>query len=535
MLTRPVSRMTGLIVMMSVVVAGSFGQPSAEAGTLLQGTKSVSASRHLRADTQDCAVQSILPAYFYPGATWQTALATATSSSTIVVNPDSGPGSSFDPQYAQVIREARSKGVQLLGYIDTNFATVPLTTINQEIGDYQTWYGITGIYFDESSSGAVQLAYYQQATAAVRATEKDAVVMLNPGTYPDQSYMSLGDLINVFEQPYSAFVNDPPPQWVYDYPANMFSSQVSAVPGGDLPAAISLAEARHSGYIYLTDNADTSTLYEQLPTYWTTELQDIEASCASAGSDRFGYWLVASDGGIFSYGDATYYGSTGAIHLNKPVVGMASTPDGGGYWLVASDGGIFSFGDATYYGSTGAIHLNKPIVGMASTPDGGGYWLVASDGGIFSYGDATYYGSTGAIHLNKPIVGMASTPDGGGYWLVASDGGIFSFGDATFYGSTGAIHLNKPIVGMASTPDGGGYWLVASDGGIFSYGDATYYGSTGAIHLNKPVVGMASTPDGGGYWLVASDGGIFSYGDATYYGSTSDASLNSPVVAVSSR
>jgi hypothetical protein len=114
---------------------------------------------------------------------------------------------------------------------------------------------------------------------------------------------------------------------------------------------------------------------------------------------------------------------------------MAVTPDGGGYWLVASDGGIFAFGDAQFYGSTGAIHLNKPIVGMAVTPDGGGYWLVASDGGIFAFGDAQFYGSTGAIHLNRPIVGMTAMPDGRGYWLAASDGGIFAFGDAPFEGS----------------------------------------------------------------------------------------------------
>ena len=62
---------------------------------------------------------------------------------------------------------------------------------------------------------------------------------------------------------------------------------------------------------------------------------------------------------------------------------------------MASDGGIFSYGDAKFFGSTGAIHLNQPIVGMAATPDGGGYWLVASDGGIFSYGDAKFFGSTG--------------------------------------------------------------------------------------------------------------------------------------------
>jgi hypothetical protein len=210
---------------------------------------------------------------------------------------------------------------------------------------------------------------------------------------------------------------------------------------------------------------------------------------------------------------AQFYGSTGALSLNKPIVGMAATPDSGGYWLVAADGGIFNYGDARFYGSTGALNLNKPIVGMASTPDGKGYWLVASDGGIFNYGDAQFYGSTGALNLNKPIVGMASTPDGKGYWLVASDGGIFNFGDAQFYGSTGALNLNKPIVGMASSSDGKGYWLVASDGGIFNFGDALFNGSTGAIHLNKPIVGMAAAPVG--YWLVASDGGIFSLVDSS--------------------
>ena len=79
-----------------------------------------------------------------------------------------------------------------------------------------------------------------------------------------------------------------------------------------------------------------------------------------------------------------------------------------GYWFVASDGGIFSFGDAKFFGSMGAKPLNKPIVGMAATPDGKGYWFVASDGGIFSFGDAHFFGSMGAKPLNKPIVGMAS-------------------------------------------------------------------------------------------------------------------------------
>jgi hypothetical protein len=74
---------------------------------------------------------------------------------------------------------------------------------------------------------------------------------------------------------------------------------------------------------------------------------------------------------------------------------------------VASDGGIFNYGDAHFYGSTGSLVLNKPVVGMAASPSGKGYWLVASDGGIFNYGDAPFQGSAGSLHLNAPVVGMA--------------------------------------------------------------------------------------------------------------------------------
>jgi ribosomal protein L24E len=246
------------------------------------------------------------------------------------------------------------------------------------------------------------------------------------------------------------------------------------------------------------------------------------------GADAGGYWLVGDDGGIFSF-NAPFAGSTGAIKLNKPIVGMAADPDHKGYWFVASDGGIFAF-DANFFGSTGAISLNKPIVGMTPTPSGQGYWLVASDGGIFAFGDAGFFGSTGAIALNKPIVGMASTPTGQGYWLVASDGGIFAFGDAKFFGSTGAMTLSQPIVGMASTGTGGGYWFVAADGGIFSFGDAKFYGA--AVGSSFPVVGIAAAKDGLGYSIVRADGSVVNRGSAPLAGSLVGNTPARPIVGI---
>jgi len=149
--------------------------------------------------------------------------------------------------------------------------------------------------------------------------------------------------------------------------------------------------------------------------------------------------------------------------VSAPIVGMAATPNGGGYWLVGADGGVYSFGDAQFYGSTysdgltglgGAHPLGGPIVGMAATPNGGGYWLVGADGGVYSFGDASYEGNTytqgftglgGSRPLAQPVVALGGDGASNGYWLVGADGGVFSFGSASFHGSVPQITPPAPV------------------------------------------------------------------------------------------
>ena len=245
------------------------------------------------------------------------------------------------------------------------------------------------------------------------------------------------------------------------------------------------------------------------------------------------YRMVASDGGIFDFGQSKFYGSTGAMKLNQPIVATASTGDQKGYFELAADGGIFTWGDAKYWGSEGGKKISAPIIGMLNDPFNGGYVLFGADGAAYPFGPNVPAVKAGQIpaHLAAPIVGVAGA-NGAGAWLVASDGGVFTLNGAPFLGSMGGKHLNSPIVGIAATPDGGGYWLVAKDGGIFSFGDAKFHGSTGAMVLNQPVDGMAPTPSGDGYWLVARDGGIFAFGDAPFHGSMGGTKLNQPVVGI---
>jgi hypothetical protein len=225
-------------------------------------------------------------------------------------------------------------------------------------------------------------------------------------------------------------------------------------------------------------------------------------------TDGAGYWIANAAGRVWNFGDAPALGDLSGMSLTAPIVALVADPATGGFWLVASDGGVFGF-HARYLGGEGGTRLTEPIVGMAATPDGNGYWLVAADGGVFAFGDARYRGSMGGNHLNAPIVGMAADPRSGGYWLVAADGGIFAF-RAPFYGSEGDRHLNGRIVGMSVSGGGSGYRFVALDGGIFSF-RSPFYGSEGGSPLNAAIVGMTTDSTTGGYWLVASDGGLFAF------------------------
>jgi hypothetical protein len=91
---------------------------------------------------------------------------------------------------------------------------------------------------------------------------------------------------------------------------------------------------------------------------------------------------------------------------------MAASVDGRGYWLVAGDGGVFTYGDANYHGSVpGQGIVGQPsVVGITTAPSGQGYWLARSNGAVYSYGDAAFLGAPTATHLVASLTGIAASP-----------------------------------------------------------------------------------------------------------------------------
>ena len=264
--------------------------------------------------------------------------------------------------------------------------------------------------------------------------------------------------------------------------------------------------------------ATTTTTGTTPPTTTTTTQPSLPPPTGGPRGEPPGYWMTGADGGVFAFGSAVFHGSTGAMTLAQPIVGMAATPDAQGYWFVARDGGVFAFGDAQFGGAVPSVARADDVIGIAAAPRGG-YWVAAADGTVWAFGGAPQFPSLRHAGVDvSDVVGIATSAGGRGYYLVGSDGAVFASGDATFHGSMGAVPLNRPVVGLATDPATGGYWLVAADGGIFAF-DAPFLGSTGNLTLARPIVGMTATADGLGYWFAAGDGGIFGEGDAAYLGS----------------
>ena len=137
---------------------------------------------------------------------------------------------------------------------------------------------------------------------------------------------------------------------------------------------------------------------------------------------------------------------------------MAPTHDGGGYWLVASDGGIFSFGDAAFYGSLGATPPASPVVALATSAGGGGYWMLEAGGTVAAFGGAVTAApgaeSPAISSAHSPMTAMVSSADGLGYEVVDRAGQVFSFGDAPYFGDVASTEpgFSGSVVGIAASP-----------------------------------------------------------------------------------
>jgi hypothetical protein len=91
----------------------------------------------------------LVPAYFYPGSLWNSMSNAALRVPLIaIMNPNSGPGASQDPNYIAAVNNLRHTGAQVIGYVSTAYATRLLAQVEADIDSYLSWYTLDGIFLD---------------------------------------------------------------------------------------------------------------------------------------------------------------------------------------------------------------------------------------------------------------------------------------------------------------------------------------------------------------------------------------------------
>ena len=245
-----------------------------------------------------------MPAYFYPGAGWTRAITSKPPPSVMILDvTSSGAGSAPNRNYQAAVKRAQGAGITIMGYSSTDYTRRPAAAVEADVTRYRSWYHVSDIFLDEVSSDGGAAAYYQRLASYIHSVNPGSTVMLNPGTYPDQRYMSIGDIVMVYENTYANYVKLRVPGWVRNYPAAKFANAIYATSGSELAGAISLSRQRNAGYIYVTGNSGANP-YRTLPAYWPAE-NAIIARCAHAAA-------LAGGPGPAGTGPGTSTGKDGA-------------------------------------------------------------------------------------------------------------------------------------------------------------------------------------------------------------------------------
>ena len=220
----------------------------------------------------------LIPAYFYPGPLWDQAIAGAPVVDVMVMNPASGPGVIQDPNYANAIDNSQAAGIKVIGYVHTSYSARDINVVKSEIDLYKTWYGVDGIFLDQVSSSGANLAYYQELADYIRATS-GTYVALNPGTIPDEGYISIGDTTIIFEGTYITYKSWTAPSWVNNYAASKMTSLVyDTASVKDMNSAIRKSTKIKTGNVYITKDVLPNP-WDTLPSYWNAELSAINKGC----------------------------------------------------------------------------------------------------------------------------------------------------------------------------------------------------------------------------------------------------------------
>lgn len=281
----------------------------------------------------------LIPLYIYPGSAWNTIIqekeAHPNVPITVVVNPDDGPGTTWSSTYDSWIVALRDAGINVLGYVPTEYASVSISAAESEIAAWKQMYWVSGIFLDQMTNNPSYESYYTTLTDYAHSDDFYPVVG-NAGTGVSSGFIGTVDVIVVYEDS-----NLPSPSLLQgltmgDSPSN-FAVLSYGVPG--LPLSTPNLLATYASYIYVTTGSLPSP-YSTLPWYFDNEVADMQLvpvpdysfvvqSVTSSGAPLDGMWTVG------------YYNGSEIGAGFTPVT--YTQPAGNPYTICAYNFGIYTF------------------------------------------------------------------------------------------------------------------------------------------------------------------------------------------------
>jgi Spherulation-specific family 4 len=205
-----------------------------------------------------------------------------------IVNPQNGPGKGPpNADYQVGLRDLRANGVQILGYVATNYGRKSIAAVQAEIETYHQYYAVQGIFLDEAASGRDQLAYYRSIYEAIKAKNSHYLVVTNQGTQTVLDYITkpAADVVVICENTSTAWTDYKPDQYLSQYPADRFAALIHSAPDiATMKQQVDRAIARNIGYIYVTDDslaAPDQNPWDSLPSYWQAQVDYIAGFSAT--------------------------------------------------------------------------------------------------------------------------------------------------------------------------------------------------------------------------------------------------------------
>lgn len=202
----------------------------------------------------DVGGRLFVPLYAYPGTEpelWARAAANAGALAGLVLNPNSGPGSAVEPEFAAAAERLRAAGVPLFGYVDTAYGRRQHREVVADIERHRDWYDVDGVFLDQAGSGLELLPHYRRLAVAARSLDASRVV-LNPGVHPHPGFAEAADLLITFEGSWDQYRELRIPAWTADFPAECFGHLVHGTPVGRCAAVPDMARRRHAAVSYAT-------------------------------------------------------------------------------------------------------------------------------------------------------------------------------------------------------------------------------------------------------------------------------------------